>query len=393
MPWMQVPSIYAEGYERAKSIDRSLADSYIAHTQLGDPLADAAIADLADLSRNEAARLVGGAIEQDDRVLCDAPESLRELIHEATVVPAWYDRAVAQRGCRAFLGSSDHILAAFVAGAIVEGFSTMISKSFAVTGRLVDDGVRRLKQNVRQLLEIFMPRGIEPSGDGWKLTLRIRIVHAQVRSLLAESEAWNRDAWGVPISAAHLALASAAFSARLLDYAAMLGAVLDDDDRAGIMHVWSCTARLMGVPDQLLFRDHAEGLRLFRLGAACEPPPDQDAIAMAHCVIDSAPLMIGIRDPVGRSATARHIYRVSRELLGDPLAETLRFPPRRALPILPWLRTKAALWRGMGRVFPPLGRARSAAAFLHVLGLADMGEARIRYELPDHARSGHSSRW
>lgn len=390
---MQVPSIYAEGYERAKLIDRSLADTYIAHTQIGDPLADAVIADVGQLPRHEAARLIGGAIEGDERVLCDAPESLRQLMNEATIVPTWYDRAVAQRGCRAFIRNSDPILAAFVAGAIVEGFSTMISKSFAITGRLTDDGVRRLKQNVRQLLEIFMPRGIEPSGDGWRLTLRIRIVHARVRWLLANSREWENDAWGVPISAAHLALSAAAFSARMLDYAAMLGAVLDDDDRAGIMHVWSCTARVMGVPDDLLFHDHAEGIRLFRLGAVCEPPPDRDAVAMAHCVINAAPAVVGIREPVGRAAAARHIYRVSRELLGDPLADALRFPPRQAWFMLPWLRTKAALRRRMGRIFPALGKAANIASFLHVLGLADVGEERIRYDLPDHVRSDQSSRW
>ena len=238
-----------------------------------------------------------------------------------------------------------------------------------------------------------MPRGIEPTGDGWKLTLRIRVVHARVRSLLANSEEWEHDAWGVPISAAHLTLAAASFSARMLDYAAMLGAPLDDEDRAGIMHVWSFTAHVMGVPDDLLFHDHAEGLRLFRLGAACEPPPDHDAIAMAHCVIKTAPMMMDIRDPTRRAAAARHIYRVSRELLGDPTAETLRFPPKEALPVLPWLRAKAALQRSVGRVFPAAGRAANAASFLNVLRYADVGERRIVYDLPDQLRSDRSSSW
>ena len=183
---MRLPSIYRDGYHRAKSIDPSLADSYIAHTQLGDSLADAVMPDLGDLPPKEVGRLVGGAVEQDERVLRAAPESLRRLIHEMSVVPPWYDRAAAQRGCRAFLRNSDHMLEAYVAGAIVDGFATMISKSFAITGRLVHDGVRRLKQNVRHLLDIFMPRGVEPLGDGWKLTLRIRIVHARIRWLFRQ---------------------------------------------------------------------------------------------------------------------------------------------------------------------------------------------------------------
>ena len=349
---MRIPSAYADGYERAKSIDQVLAESYIAHTRLGDPLADAVMADLSELPNKEVARLVGGAIERDERVLCHAPESLQHLIHEMTIVPPWYDRAAAQRGCRAFLRNSDRMLTAYVAGAIVEGFSTLISKPFAITGRLADDGVRRLKQNVRHLLHIFMPRGVEPLGDGWRLTLRIRIVHARIRSLFRNSEEWDHQAWGAPVSAAHLALSTAAFSARLLDFATMLGAALDEDDRAGIMHVWSYTAHVMGVPDQLLFHNHAEGLHLFRVGVACEPPQDDDAIAMAHCVVNSTPTVIGIRNPASRAAVVRHIYCVSRELIGHSAADKLRFPPKAVMPILPWLRLKAMLQRHVGTVLP-----------------------------------------
>lgn len=390
---MRVPSIYRDGYHRARSIDPSLADSYIAHTQLGDSLADAVMPDLGDLPPKEVARLVGGAIEQDERVLRAAPESLRRLIHETSIVPPWYDRAAARRGCRAFLRNSDQMLEAYVAGAIVDGFATMISKSFAITGRLVHDGVRRLKQNVRHLLDIFMPRGVEPLGDGWKLTLRIRIVHARIRWLFRSSNEWNYQAWGIPISAAHLGLSAAAFSARLLDFASRLGAALDEEDRAGIMHIWSCTARVMGVPDELLFRDHAAGLHLFRVGAACEPPPDDDAIAMAHCIIRSAPTVAGVRDPVAHAAAVRHLYRVSRELIGDSTSDRLRFPGKRPLPTLPWLRTKAAVGRRLGTVFPTLAKDATTASFLRVLALADLGEYRISYDLPDHVVSDRSSRW
>ena len=385
--------IYTDGYKRAKSVDRPLADSYIRHTQVGDPLADAAIADLGKLPEKEVAWLVGGAIEQNDRVLRHAPESLQRLVHDMSVIPTWYDKVAAQHGCRAFFRNSDQILAAFVAGSIVEGFSTMISKPFAITGRLVHDGVRRLKQNVRHLLDIFMPRCVEPPGDGWKLTLRIRIVHARIRCLFADAEEWEHEAWGVPVSAAHLALAATCFSARLLEFAAMLGAALDDDDRAGVMQIWSYTAHVMGVPEELLFHSHAEGLHLFRLGAACEPAPDSDAITMAHCIINSAPTVVGVRKPAAQAAAARHLYRVSRELIGHSAADQLRFPARHAFPVLPRLRTKLAVRRHVGTVFPAIAKARTTASFLHILTLADLGEYGITYDLPDHVHSDRSSRW
>ena len=81
-------------------------------------------------------------------------------------------------------------------------FSTLISTSFVQTGRIFDDGVRRLRQNNRHQLEIFWPGGLVREGKGWKLSVRIRFVHARVRYLLSRSEEWDFDAYGIPISAA-----------------------------------------------------------------------------------------------------------------------------------------------------------------------------------------------
>ena len=95
-----------------------------------------------------------------------------------------------------FHRNSQLVLGAFVGGVLVEGFSTNIGKSFYITGRLRDQGVRRLKQNNRHMVEIFMPGGLERDGDGWKLSVRIRLVHAQVRHLLNNSSEWEGGGMG-----------------------------------------------------------------------------------------------------------------------------------------------------------------------------------------------------
>lgn len=374
-------------------MDPVLAATYIAHMRIGDPSADAVMVDLAGMSRAESSRLLRAAMDQDDEILRDAPGSLRDFVNEVATLPAWYDRQAAFHGCRIFLRHSDQFLMGFAGAAIVEGFSTTISRSFAITGRLIDDGVRRLKQNLRQLLDMFLPRGIEPSGDGWKLTLRIRMVHARARSLIRKSNEWDRNAWGLPINAAHVSLGAAAFSARLLEFAAMLGAPLDDDDRAGFMAVWSYAAHLMGVPEALMFHSQADGLRLFRIATACEPPPDYDAIAMAHCILNSAPIVIGVTEPKARHAFAQYAFRVSRELVGDALADQLRFPPSRSFLLLPWLRTRGRIVRGLVRFLPRLAKARERKSFLHILDLTDLGERRFTYHLPDRVRSDESTKW
>ena len=105
---MRVPSVYAAGYEKARLIDPVLAGSYVALTRVGDPPVDAVMSDLEPPGQKEAVRLLGGAIEQNEEVLRDAPASLQHLIHEVTRVPVWYDRQAAQCGCRAFFKLRRH---------------------------------------------------------------------------------------------------------------------------------------------------------------------------------------------------------------------------------------------------------------------------------------------
>ena len=225
-----------------------------------------------------------------------------------------------------FHRNSGVILAAFVAGVLIEGFTTNVAKSFFITGRVRDQGVRRLGQNNRHMLEIFLPGGLYRQGDGWKLSVRIRIVHARVRYLLNNSEEWDSEAWGMPISTAHLGYAAAAFSARLLKHMKTLGAVYDDEERASFMAVWRYTGLLMGIPETILFHDEEEALKLYDIGLICEPDAPIESIVMAHSLINSAPLIAGMTSPQDRERLANYVYRISRGLIGRETSERLMYP-------------------------------------------------------------------
>ena len=214
---MNIPTDYELGYEKARAVAPDIADQYVAHTLTGDPLAEAMTEDLAEFSSEESMRLIETAMNQEgEEALRDAPDSLRKFFKDAETPPEWLEYAAFAPGVRMFHRNSQVILGAFVAGVLIEGFTTNIAKSFFITGRVRDQGVRRLGQNNRHMMEIFLPGGMYRHGDGWKLSVRIRIVHARLRYLLNNSKDWDAEAWGAPISAAHLGYAISAFSARLL---------------------------------------------------------------------------------------------------------------------------------------------------------------------------------
>ena len=58
-----IPSAYVDGYARGQAVDPERAANYVAHTTIGDPLADAMVADLRSLEQEEQAKLIRLGLE------------------------------------------------------------------------------------------------------------------------------------------------------------------------------------------------------------------------------------------------------------------------------------------------------------------------------------------
>lgn len=391
---MKIPTDYVAGYAEARLVDAEMARNYVAHTLVGDPEADAFIESLDTLPAEQALRLVSAGMDHDEEALRRAPSFAREFFDSMDTPPDWLDESSFWPGVRMFHRNSPVVLASMLAGTLVEGFSTNISKSFFITGRLRDQGVRRLKQNNRHMVEIFMPGGLERNGDGWKLSVRIRILHARIRRLLANSDDWDEEAWGLPVSAAHLGFALVAFSARLLRHMKNLGATYTDEERAGFMAVWRYTGHLMGIPESILFTDEEEALRIFEIGRICEPEPDFESIAMANALINSGPLLVDMTEPKARQHFANYVFRVSRALIGRTLADQLHYPATPLVGVLPWFRMQRRYQRFAARYLKRMAEQdNNFTAFTSLLQVSVFDEAGISYRLPDHVYAEESSRW
>ncbi|MCY3705299.1 MAG: oxygenase MpaB family protein [Gammaproteobacteria bacterium] len=389
---MEVPGAYVAGYEAARQHDPELAEAYVRNTMIGDPLADAVVRDLSDLDPGELHQTLAQALDNPHAPQTGAPDSLVEFVDYSTAVPDWFDADIARMASRAFLRNSDIVLAALVGGSIVEGFSTLISKSFRIRGRVTNSGVRRLKQNGMQLVEQYLPGGMEPGGDGWRLTLRVRLVHAQSRYLINQSDEWDHDRLGEPISAAHVLLAGAAFSGRLMRHVATLGGDFSTEEREAYIHVWRYTGLLMGIPEDLIFDDEASACRAFEIGSMCEPPADLDAIIMANSIVNSAPVIIGVTDPAERRKMARVVTQASRELIGEKLADSFLFPTRRRK-VIPWMRIQNRSRGVIRKVLPRLGAKQDRARFDALMEFAGFEKLRYSYRLPTALHDEHSSDW
>jgi hypothetical protein len=359
-----IPSAYRDGWQKTREANNSV----IAACQLAP-----AGQQMAWFSR---------ALELGPEAVPDAPLALREFVAAARIPPPWFNPAQTLAGCRGFHGYSELFIAAFVGAVLIEGFSTLISQSFSITGKLVDQGTNRLKQNNRHLAEIFMPGGLEPGGDGWKLSVRIRLMHARVRFMLANSPEWDTQAWGEPLCAAQMAYATAAFSGGLLEQARKLGAELTPEEEASFMMIWRYSGHLMGVPEELQVATKSQALEFTRIGRGCEPTPDLASIQLSNGLINSAPIVAGITHPASRRRLVRTIYRVSRALIGDTLADQLRYPPSRTFGALGLFRLRTKLDGFVRRWIPRWEQYRRLQQFELMLSLSTDGS--INYRMPQY---------
>ena len=383
---VQPPSAYVEGYAKACLYNQMEADNYIRHTAIGDPVLDPVLEELASLPPQDLHRFVEAGIEQHDEALRSAPQVLRDFFKNLED-PPWLDYEAFRPGVRAFNANVDLMLIAFVCGVLVEGFSTLIAKSFNITGRVAGT-TRRLRQNNRQLMEIFYPGGLLRDGDGWKLSTRVRFVHARIRSLLAKSDEWNHNAWGMPLSAAHLGFAISVFSQRLLEYASLVGASFNKEERESVLAVWRYTGYLMGIPETILYTNSAEAKKIYRIAPMCEPPPDADSIAMANALINSIPAVANIKSQDEEKDVLRLAYRLSRALLGNRLADQFQYPKSFTMGTLFLYRIKQRLLRFIKN--QQLIRSQN---FSQLLQISVYDEGGVSYKLPDHVRTSKSSDW
>lgn len=388
MNGFNIPSAYRDGYARAAALNPDLAASYIEHTVVDDPPADAVVEALSQLDARDINRFMNVCMDPGAEPLPGTPRALCEFFEPFKVTPAWFDRDAILPGCHAF---HDH-LNLFIIGFIVvtlRNFNSLMSKVFYMTGQATTfQGLQVIRQNTRFLTETLMlPGALDSGGGGWKFSLRIRLVHARIRRQLRRSGQWDEAVLGAPISAANMALASANFSASLIRDVQRLGAKLDADARAGLMQIWRYASWLIGTPEALLCDgDEAKTAELSRVGHLCEPPPDKISKVITNATVHCIPEVARLTDPAEKQAVVEHGYRVARALLGDELADQFGFPRQRgALMLLPRMRGKYRLQRACRKVAPNIARRWKADPLALLLDAAKLDK--LRYQLPEELQA------
>lgn len=293
----------------------------------GDPLADAVVAMYGQLPAGKGRKLVDQALEQGIDSLHNPPQALLALFRQIDHEPIWLDRELLRLGCEVSyrVGMSGELvlrnmslMGGYLAGAA--------AKPLVFTGQLDRMANRRLIETGKFWMDVTTPGGLERSEEGFKSAVRVRLMHAQVRSMLLKSDNWDMR-WGYPLNQWDSMGTILEFSVIFLTGLRSLGYLFSRREREAVVHLWRYVGYLMGVDERILPANEKDSIRALYQVMATIGESDDDTRRLGEALANASLQNRdgGVQQYLGRlEYTLRAGY--SRYILGDEAADKLGLP-------------------------------------------------------------------
>ncbi len=317
-------------YGAAKKYYGDLTDFYAGYLMKSDTLADNVVADFESLPRKRWLAMLDQALDHGIDTVADAPASLRNLFAQVDEVPDWVDWKRMNLGARTYqrMGMMAPIILSFLS--LMRGYhSSAAIKPLVFTGQLDRMAPRRLAETGKFVTETSQVNGLRRFAPGFKTTVRVRLIHAQVRRMLQKSGRWDEAEWGVPINQADMLSTQLSFSVAVLYGARMLGFEFDWEESEALIHLWRYSGYLNGIDQGILATSEAEAERLAELSHLTQPGPDEGSWMLAEALRQVPKIAAENRLQLAVSDFyIRYGDGLARAFAGDDIADELRLPNR-----------------------------------------------------------------
>ncbi|MCD4524959.1 oxygenase MpaB family protein [Nocardioides sp. cx-173] len=309
------------------------ATTYFEAMWRGDPLADAFVADFGELGHGRAMRMLKTACRDGIDAVAGAPDSLRALFAQLDEVPDWVDLDRIDRDS-AHIGrytrQSGIVLGA---ASLVSGYAnSAASRPLEMTGRYLESAGARTIEVGSWLVEVSRGGGLRRHASGFELTVRVRVIHALVRSALRDDPAWDLRAWGVPICQAFLAYTLIEFCLIPVRGMRAIGAPYLPAEEDAAYARWRYLGHLLGIDAALLPRDRQEQERLEEIYLLTRPPVDaycRDLVGSINSefLVPEIEALLPARPARLRRLAPPVVHGLERVFLGDEIADELGIAP------------------------------------------------------------------
>lgn len=245
-------------FAKVDTVDEELLDRIgrrmFARDELGASLVHAMRRDRTDPQR-VTMRQFHQALEHGIDSVADAPEALREFFAVVDTVPDWVDFDLLEKGARAFrrMGRSRNdvlLQLSLIGGYRFGGPPDLLVATGGLTG---STAMRRLGETQKWGTAVGEPGGMRRGGEGFKLTVHVRAMHALVNHRFETNGRWDVQRWGLPINQTDQAATLGLFNGTLLLGVRALGYRVSRDESRAVMHLWKYVGWLMGIDEEWLF--------------------------------------------------------------------------------------------------------------------------------------------
>ena len=325
----------------------------------GDPPADALAAWIQGDGGSEGFQRFEQLLADPSLESKNLAQPLRGFFEAVETSPAWLDCTRVERGIAACALSGRTGMRALRDLGLMAGYQASgINRTLVMTGALERGAARRVAETTQWWMDCTTPGGLEPGGDGYRGTLRVRLIHALVRQQLLQRPDWDSAQWGLPVNQLDMQATYLAFSVLFLMGQKLLGTVLSRQESEDIMHLWRYIGWLMGVEESLLCRTEQEGRIALYRNLASQATADETSQQLGRALMDEPlhrhyPVAQRLR---GRWERQVHLS-IIRSFVGRRGMKALGLPAG-TIPWYPLVFTPAnAAWCVANRLMPG-GRAR-----------------------------------
>lgn len=314
-------------------------DLLVEMLQVGDPLADAVIAEFDRLGRPARTALQQGLTDGLASVP-DAPPAVTALLTDVESVPFWVAPDLLDEGDRISLAVPVHWRGlASAAGSLAHTYaSPSMARLLAGTGQLTAMAGRRLAETGLWNASAMLPGGLHPGAPGYVQTVQVRLLHARVRAS-ALGHGWETGRFGVPINQADLARTWLDFTVVPFTLLEGIGYRLTEDEQSRLYRYWWHIARLLGLDERYFLGvdDHAGAAELLDLFDSTAAAPDENSRALVGALFDAAvtSLTAAPQSPLDRTGWQDLLNALARSYHGDDTATALGIPESPVTAVLP----------------------------------------------------------
>ncbi len=258
--------------------------------QRTDPPADVIVEELfAQGSIGAVNDLLGKLFRSDEPVPPGMPERVRIYFEDTAALPGWADSEKIALAQKLFTRAGWQVAMGLFCSSLPQSYAAAKGARVLVqTGEMMRHVRQRIFETAQFLFDVLDEGGLGPEGRGVRTVQKIRLMHAGIRHLLTSraEPKWDAPYLGMPINQEDLAGTLMTFSVVTLDAMSRLGVSVSAEEGEAWVHLWNVVGHLLGIREELLPRDVADGEALMDAIRLRQWEPSEEGRKLARALVE-----------------------------------------------------------------------------------------------------------